>query len=363
MAFKYVSGAPVKNAVGYTLAKVQVDNDTDRNVTSEIDILETKMARQYFLNVGMITASIDGQTGGTAKPSSTTKAITVGGSAPPFFVNEIKVYPLMKMTVEGKKYYFEVHGEMNVFMTNGNSSSNVSFKGVYNELNSPDPVTVGFKQEGHHIVYDNEVFYLVLELTTKANEKTEISIPVFKTGGDTDISDVTITPNAQGYKMVSITCADDEYRHTDFIEVSALADSVVGPANETDNNNKLYCVGNLNDPNNNNLCVIAFYSAMDYSKCVKTLTYDEIEGYAVNGQQYLKASQIQFMAEKAGTDARYVIFSSKSMIEGEDQVGVGIYFPLQYENIKSGDYIAVKAEGDEFIYKDSVYSKAQKYTG
>lgn len=340
MAFKYVSGAPIKNAVGYNLHKTN-------SAGTSLKVLATKNSRQDFHNVGAITVS-----GTLAQPSVTAKSIRVGGTTPEF-PSSIQIYPITKFTVDGPKYYFKVSGQMDVILTNDTSSFGVDFGGIYDELNSTTPVTVGFTN-GQHLYEDNGKFYLKLNLTN-GSTTTEIDIKVFESSGDVPVRSVSLSLY-DGHRYVAITSADDRYKHTDFIEIAALADSVV-------KDGQLYCVGNLNEPGLSTVCVVAFYSAMKYDTCITTYTWDQLQKamHQAENRQYLTTSEIkEYLAPK---DANYVIFTSSSDLEGEDQVGVGIYFPLygQYPDLKSGDYVAVEAVGDGFIYANSKLSEPEQY--
>lgn len=338
MAFKYVSGAPIKNAVGYAL----YEKNSDGSLTK----IDEKNTRQDFPYAGAITAS-----GTLAQPATATKDLLQGAL--------VDVYPLMKPTVDGPKYYVEVRGEMDIIMTDGSSASAVSFKGVCDAFTVTTPTKFGFTEAP--LYENNGVFYFKSNLG---------DIEVFRSAGDVQVQGVRLTPNAQGIQSAYVVYADDRYKHTDFIEVAALADSVVGPVNANDNNNQFYCVGKLEDPYNASVCVIAFYSAMDYNTCVHTMTYQQIvNAFGTGAKPYLKASQVQFLASLApsGKEAKFVVFTSSSSLQGEDQVGVGIYFPIygQYPELAdpSPDNLVVKALGDGLIYADSPESNVQVYTG
>lgn len=350
MAFKYVSGAPIKNAVGYKLHKTN-------NAGASLGVLETKSARQGFHNAGYITVSGTGNS--TAQPTTTQKNITYGGTTQDF-PSSVEIYPIKKYTGDGPKYYFKVSGGMDFILEDGSVAENVEFNGVYDELTSSDPITVGFI-EGEPPIYEGDEdkdFYLRCKLTQNGITKN-IAIKIFEPAGDAPVRVVRLTPNDQGMQIVSITAISDRYKHTDFIEIAALANSVLGP------DNRLYCVGNLNKPGYDDICIMLFYSAMDYNKCVGSVTWGKVqEDYdttIVDRKQYLTVDEIKEYAPK---DANYVIFVSSSELENEDQVGVGIYFPLygQYPDLKSGDYVAVEAVGDGFIYANSPLSEPKQYT-
>jgi hypothetical protein len=182
-----------------------------------------------------------------------------------------------------------------------------------------------------------------------------------------------LTPNTDGDQTITVISANDRYKHTDFIEVAALADSIAVNTDETDPNKfQLYCVGKLEAASDPDTCVIAFYTAMDYKTCIDVRTYSDIvNALGTGAKPYLKKSYVQTLADAATAkgkgEAKYVIFTSSDYTGGKDQVGVGIYFPIygQYPGLAdpSPDNLVVKALGDGLIYADSPESNVVTYKG
>ena len=230
-------------------------------------------------------------------------------------------------------------------------SSNVPFQGIF-YLDEPDTVSFSYTGLGYDIVSSSETYgwaYL---------DSSVGKIPVF------DLKDTSVIALSLA-DVVTVFYADLKYRHTDFIEIDALTDDIY------DEDNNRVCVGKFDQPTNAaTVYKVAFYSDMDYSTCVSARTYEGLKAFfGVPQKPYLTAKEVKdlSLAIEANKDpAKYVIFTSNKPTSGEDKVSIGIYFPLygQYDKLVPGSTyeLAVKAEGDDITFRDSVYSYAREYT-
>lgn len=330
---QYICGKEGKSSVpsarGYTLAQKLSDGTYKE--------LETKMTRQGFPFAGSV-----GGDGTHVPPSEIFTTVGVGESS------SADVTPIAKFTTEGPKYYIRVKGKMNVDSYEG-FSSGVEFSGV-GYVDDPDAFEFYYTGIG----YDEETKKVYLYGKKKSNPTNiDITIPVFDLSGTSVIS-VSLAD------IVTVYHADLQYRRTDFIEIDALTDDLY------DDNNRRVCVKTFTpDGSETPIYKLAFYSEMDYTKCVKTMTYAQLKHYYGNADKpSLTAAEVKDLSTRVPTGTstgKYVIFTSRKPTSGEDEVSVGIYFPLygQYADKLVGEppfELAVKAEGNDITFKDSQYS-------
>ena len=333
----YIRGKAGKSSVpsarGYTLAQKLSDGTYKE--------LETKMTRQGFPFAGSISGD-----GAHVSPSEIFTTVGVGESS------STTVTPVAKFTTEGPKYYIKVKGKMNVESYEGYSSG-VEFSGI-GYVNDPEAFEFYYTGLG----YDAETkkVYLDGKKRVKVGEEnvdTDITIPVFDLSGTTVIS-VGLADS------VTVFHADLKYRRTDFIEIDALTDDLY------DESNRRVCVKTFAPVGNETpIYKLAFYSEMDYTKCVKTMTYEQLKTFfGATTKPSLTAAEVKDISTRLPTgtpEAKYVIFTSSKPTSGDDEVSVGIYFPLygQYAALLEGEppyELAVKAEGNDITFKDSDYS-------
>ncbi len=335
---QYIRGkeghASVPSARGYTLAWKRGENDFVE--------LETKMTRQGFPFSGSISGD-----GTHISPSEIFTTVGVGESS------SATITPIAKFTTEGPKYYIRVQGKFNVDSYQG-YSSNVEFSGT-GYIDDPDSFEFYYTGIGYSDT-DKKVYLYGKKKSTPTD--IDITIPVF------DLSDSSVISVSLA-DIVTVYHADLKYRRTDFIEIDALTDDLY------DASNRRVCVKTFEPAGNEDpIYKVAFYSEMDYTKCVKTMTYEAIKlFFGTTAKTSLTAAEVKSLAQAlpAGTTpAKYVIFTSSKPTSGEDQVSVGIYFPLygQYAD-KFGAAeppyeLVVKAEGDNITFNDSEYSTEDK---
>lgn len=327
--FQYVKGAPVPSARGYRLAKKLSNGSYE-----EID---EKMTRQGFPYAGTISKD-----GTHAPPSEIFSTVTLGDS--------FDITPIAKFSAEGPKYYIRVKGKMNVDTYQG-ASSNVPFQGT-KYLTEPDTFSFSYTGLGYDSDRASETYGWVYL------DSTAGKIPVFDLTG----SDVISVGLAD---VVTVFHADLKFRRTDFIEIDALTDDLY------DESKRRVCVGKFAPVGSETpVYKLAFYSDMDYTKCVKAMTYEQVKSFFAGTEKpYLTAAEVKTLSqaiESGQAEAKYVIFTSNKPTSGEDQVSVGIYFPLygQYTQLvgEASYNLAVQAIGDGITFADSDYSDAKTYT-